>query len=336
MPWFDAHLDLAYLEARGRDMRGPLDPAAGPHPPASVTLGSLAEGSVEACLATIFTEPVPAARAADEPGITYRAGDAESAAAAGHAQLAIYDEWQRAGRARRFGEPGPGLAIGILVEGADPIRGPRELAWWKGRGVVAIGLTWARGSRYAAGNAAPAFFGERGLTGLGREMVAEMDRLGLVHDLSHLSRRATDELLALTDGRVMASHSNVARLVEADNERHLRDEVIEDIARRGGIIGLNLFSAFLEPGISPARPRRASLAACIRHVERIAELAGDRSHIGLGSDMDGGFSAALLPDGIDRPADLGKLLAPLRAAGWTEPDLEAFSWGNWARFWGLA
>lgn len=317
-------------------MPGPLDPAAGPHPPASITLGSLAEGGVEACLATIFTEAVPAARAADEPGVTYIAGDAESAAAAGHAQLAIYDEWQRTGRARRFGEPGPGLAIGILVEGADPIRGPHELAWWKGRGVVAIGLTWARGSRYAAGNAAPAFSGERGLTGLGREMVAEMDRLGLVHDLSHLSRRATDELLALTDGRVMASHSNVARLVDADNERHLRDEVIEDIARRGGIIGLNLFSAFLEPGISPARPRRASPAACFRHVERIGELAGDRSHIGLGSDMDGGFSAALLPEGIDRPADLAKLLDVFRAAGWTEPDLEAFSWGNWARFWGLA
>lgn len=360
LPWFDAHLDLAYLAVNGRDMLAPLDPAAGPHPPAAVTLPALVTGHVRLALATIYTEPL----LADAPPATeaqqYRVGEWDRAHAVGRAQLEVYLTWRDLGHVaidlpRVFradpgvgqvrggmgvaelvpptlderlakAAPGAGLHIGILMENADPIRSPDELAWWKDRGVCAIGLAWARSSRYAGGNTTT-----DGLTPAGRDLVREMDRLGVVHDIAHLSDRALDDLLHATDRRVMASHSNCRALLDGTNQRHLTDETIREIARRGGVIGLNLYSRFLCKDQAP--DARASLDDCIRHLEHIRDLTGQSRCIGLGSDMDGGFSAAALPIGIDRPADLGKLADALSARGWTDDDIAGFAWKNWARFW---
>ena len=68
--------------------------------------------------------------------------------------------------------------------------------------------------------------------------------------------------------------------------------------------------------------------------ERVVDLHGHTRGVGLGSDMDGGFSAAALPQGIDTPRDLKKLANALSARGWTEERVDAFAWGNWARFFG--
>jgi membrane dipeptidase len=338
--WFDAHLDLAYMEAAGRDMTVDPDVAGGPDLPGAVTLPSLSEGRVRACLGTVFIEPD-----GTPESIAYPTGDAETAHRVGWHQVEIYRRWEREGRAalRRFGAAkAAGLApdrlnIGILVEGADPIRTPAELPQWVEAGVVAVGLAWAKASRYAGGNVT-----RMGLTSLGREMVGELDRLGVVHDASHLSDAAFEELCGLTSRPIIASHSNLRALVHdgrADEEgvpafqRHLRDEQIREIARRGGVIGVNVFSPFLIRG--GTRERRATVWEWCDHVERVCALVGDRRHVGLGTDMDGGFSASRLPEGVNRPVDLGKLLEGLRARGFTDADLEAFAWGNWARFWGL-
>ena len=72
-----------------------------------------------------------------------------------------------------------------------------------------------------------------------------MDALGVVHDLSHLSDVSMDQLLELTDRPVIASHSNCRALLPGDDMRHLRDESIREIARRGGVIGLNLCRNFI-------------------------------------------------------------------------------------------
>jgi membrane dipeptidase len=334
--WFDAHLDLACLALRGREVTAPLDPDAPPHPPAAVTLPALAEGGVTDCLATIFTEALGPGDEPSHPSSAYPAGDAEAAHEAGRRQLACYDTWREQGLVEFFG-PGQGrhakpahqkLRMGILIEAADPIRTPDELPWWQERGVVAVGMAWWRSSRYAGGNGT-----EEGLTGLGRALAGAMDELGIVHDLSHLSQRATDELLALTDRPVIASHSNCRALVDGENQRHLSDDVIAEVGRRGGVIGLNLCSPFLVPG--GAEEVRATIDQCLDHVERICGIQGNRHGVGLGSDMDGGFSAAKLPEGIDRPAGLERLAEGLSARGWPPRDVDAFRHGNWARFWGL-
>lgn len=312
-----------------------LATCGGPDLPAAVTLPSLREGRVRAALATIFTE----ADGKDAP-IAYPSGDAEAAHRAGVAQLRVYEEWAKAGEATVGGGSKREVALrfGILIEGADPIRSPDELAWWKERGVVAIGLAWAKASRYAGGNAT-----ELGLTDLGGALVKEMDRLGVVHDVSHLSDAALGELLRATDRPLIASHSNCRAIITSSPvagslnwpaqgmiQRHLTDDSIREIVRRGGIIGLNLFSPFLIPG--GVRDRRATIVEAVAHVEWVCDLAGDRVHVGLGSDMDGGFSAAKMPEGIDRPADLMRLSEALAARGWSGREIEGFAGGNWRRF----
>lgn len=340
--FFDAHLDLAYLGLLGRDMAAPAETQQVPDPPAAVTFPSLAEGGVRACLGTIFTEADGA-----DAAISYPAPDIEAALAAGLTQLEWYHEWMEAGwiaplTASGLAEltapnraPAPAtdspLMVGILIEGADPIRDPEDVEWWRRYGVVAVGMAWWKPSRYAGGNGT-----DIGLTGRGRALAQALDAAGIVHDLSHLSQRATDDLLAFTDtpGGLIASHSNVRSLVDGVNQRHLADDTIREIGRRGGIVGINLVSHFLRagPGRKEGGPRATIQHVC-DHIEKVCQLMGHRAGVGLGTDMDGGFPASWLPEGIDRVADLTRILEALRARGWSQREIDGFAFGNWARFW---
>lgn len=336
--WFDAHLDLAFLAETGRDMHVDPDVSRGRYQPAAVTLPSLAEGRVRRVLATVFTEAVPDSTSPDaETGaFAYPAGKVDAAYVAGMRQLRLYHAWHeagvidlptRAGIGSRGG--GPRLRVGVLIENADPISSPDELGMWVEGGVVAIGLAWGLPGRYASGNTVASGEPGSGLTAAGRELVARMDELGVVHDASHLNDRSLDELFAATDRLVIASHSNCRTLLEGGNQRHLPDEAIREIVRRGGVVGLNLCSTFLSD--AAGKTGRATIDDAVRHVEYVCEIAGDRAHVGLGSDMDGGFTAARLPEGINRPRDLEKLAALLCDRGWSDHDVEGFARGNWLR-----
>jgi len=369
--WFDAHLDLAYVAVRGRDLTQPLSALTptneGPDPPAAVTLPALADGSVRFALGTIFTEVLPGDHAGAPGPEQYREGDTDGAYRRGRAQLEVYLSLAERGHlhldlagafrtAPGVGQvrggmgvsevvpPPPdaaaarlartsGLHIGILMENADPIRGPEDVAWWAERGVCAVGLAWARPSRYAMGNASDPVL-RTGLTPAGLELVAAIDRCGLLHDASHLSDRALDQLFDMTPGRIIASHSNCRALLAPRGDprnwqRHLTDRAIREIARRGGVIGLNLYSSFLTLG--GASDRRATVDEALAHIERICELTGSHEHVGLGSDMDGGFSSHRLPQGIDRPLDLRRLSEGLTRRGWTREQVDGFAWRNWCR-----
>lgn len=354
-PWFDAHLDLAYLAVASRDMTQPLESVQQRDATASVTLPALAEGGVRFALGTIFTE----VGGTGPEG--YPTGDVERAFAVGRAQLEVYLTWRDRGLITldRFkamkNTPGtgeirggmgvanlvpfslgrrlarlpkqPALHLGILMENADPIRSPEDLAWWKERGVVAIGMSWAKSSRYAGGNST-----DDGLSDLGRALVREMDRLGIVHDASHLSDRAFTDLCEATDKRIIASHSNARALLgDPKNQRHLTDAQIREIVRRGGIIGLNLFARFIHASV--LETGRPSVDQAVAHIEHICELAGDRAHVGLGSDMDGGFGADRLPEGINAPRDLRRIVDALSAAprNWSDAEILGFVCGNWMR-----
>lgn len=343
LTFFDAHLDLAYLAVNGRNMLADLDSCGGPHLPASCTLPALRSGGIRACLGTIFTE----AGGSGPEG--YRPEDVEEAHAAGAAQIAVYLHWADQSLIKLPGRPASPedttpqtqsprpapsdepLRLGILVECADPIRSPDELPWWQERGVIAIGLAWARGSRYAAGNSEPSCSSDHGLTDLGRAMVDQMDALGIVHDLSHLSQRATDELLAHTDAPVVATHSNCRALLDGHSQRHLTDQTIREISRRKGIVGLNLFAPFIRHDLGD--DERPTISDAVRHVEHVCSIMGHRRGVGLGSDLDGGFSARRLPVGIDTPADFAKVLQTLASRGWSEAEIKGFAHDNWANFW---
>jgi membrane dipeptidase len=303
--WVDGHLDLAMLGVNGRDLRQPLPPGA----EQCVSFPALAAGGVRVALGTIFTE------LGGDPAVekvAYRdEGDLEGAHRAGLVQLAWYEAMEAAGAIaivrtrgdleRALRGEGP-LGVVILMECADPIRSPDEAAWWHARGLRVVGLSWARGSRYAGGNARAG-----GLAPIGRRMVEALDALGILHDASHLSRAAFDDLLSATGRRVIATHSNAAALLP-ENERHLTDAQMQAIAARDGWIGLNLYGRFLADG------RRATLADCVNHVMHAARIVGAH-RVGMGSDLDGGFGCAQLPEEIQSPTQYARLLPALADAG---------------------
>ena len=165
-------------------------------------------------------------------------------------------------------------------------------------------MSWGHGSRYSGGNARPG-----GLTPVGRRLVEALDSCGILHDASHLSRAAFDDLLAATDARVIASHSNAQALLP-ESERHITDAQIAAIRDRDGWIGLNLYGRFL------AHERRATIADGVAHTMHVARLAG-ADRVGLGSDLDGGFGREAYPVEIRSTHDYPKLLAALETAGFT-------------------
>ncbi len=239
-------------------------------------------------------------------------------------QMEFYEQLEREGeisiiRGKAEVEVGLSPRALILMEGADPIRSPDEVADWHARGLRMLGLSWASGSRYAGGN------GDGGpLTAIGREMIDALDAHGVIHDASHLSDAAFESVLSCARGRIVASHSNCRALLEP-TQRHLHDDQIRAIAERGGVIGLNLYGKFLANG------RRATLDDCLNHVEHVASVAGRRDVVGLGSDMDGGFQPCDLPEGLDHPAKLGALADGLGSRGWSAAEIEGFASGNWLR-----
>ncbi len=321
MKWIDGHLDLAYLALLGRDLTVPCpDPLEG-----CVSLPALREGNVEVIFATIFTEP----GGTDAHGLAAYGGidDVGGAEAAGRRQLEIYRRLEAAGELRFIctrddldaaGSVAPGIVL--LMEGADPIRDPEQVPQWFADGLRIVGMTWAAGTRYAGGNQR---LGP--LTPLGADLVRAMDECGMIHDASHLSDEALTGLLELTRGPVIATHSNCRALVGL-SQRHLRDDQVRAIAERGGVIGLNLFSKFLVP------EGRATIADCVAHVQRLADLMGHRRGVALGTDMDGGFGPGELPVELDHPRKLDSLADALGTAGWSDQDVEGFAHGNWRRF----
>ncbi|MEL7483709.1 MAG: membrane dipeptidase, partial [Planctomycetota bacterium] len=319
-PIFDAHLDLAYLAELGRDLTQPLDTldqSADPHAPAAVTLPELQIANVRRCLGTIFTEASTNPDGKYAP-VSYPPGDATAAYFKGINQLNRYHTWARDGLIEFFsgatdaadepnsqsGEPGGSKAaiqLGVLVECADPVISPHDLSFWAARGVVAVGLTWVHQSRYAGGNAT-----DTGLTDLGRELIQEMIRLDIALDLSHLSQRATMDALDFTDVRVCASHSNCRALLGDRNkegwQRHIDDDSIAAVCARGGVIGLNLYRGFIKLGLGETD--RPTISDAVDHIDHVCQIAGSARHSGIGSDLDGGFGATSLPQGIERATHL--------------------------------
>ena len=325
--WLDGHLDLAYMALDRHPERRTLSAEEDPQQ-AAITLPSLARGRVRCCLATIFT----AAHEPDDPCGYGDHEDRDGAHRAGMRQLELYEAWDNAGLVRILrnrdeldacmqSEDGP-LGIVLLMECADPIRSPEEVALWAARGVRMVGMSWAHGSRYSGGNQRAG-----GLTTEGRELVGALDDSGVAHDASHLSDESLDDLLDVARGPIASSHSNARELLPegAGAIRHLRRDHAEAIAERGGIAGINLYGRFL------TRNARAQLQDVIDHIQCLADVFG-RGRIGLGSDADGGFTPQELPRTLERPEDYPRICRALADEGWTEDELDSFRSGAWHRF----
>ncbi|MGD0389516.1 MAG: membrane dipeptidase, partial [Tepidisphaeraceae bacterium] len=319
----DAHLDLAYNAVRGRPVHLPAHQQK-PDEDGIPTVGlpDLRDGGVGLICATIFCQP----RYDDKPG--YQTPDEAHAAAL--TQLHWYQSQQSAGTMRILQRPADfsrrvsATQAILLMEGADPLRDETDVRNFFESGLGIVGLTWKEGTRYAGGNAHPG-----PLTRDGAAMVKTLDRLGIIHDLSHLADEAFWQLLALSSAPVMASHSNCRSIVPG--ERQLSDEMIRAIASRGGMIGINFFDRFLVPPQEQTK-RRATLGDVTNHVKHICDIAGSAAHVGLGTDMDGGLGRNEIPVEIETSADLIRVADALAAAGFGDQDVAAIMGKNWLQF----
>ncbi|MEM9016226.1 MAG: membrane dipeptidase [Verrucomicrobiota bacterium] len=216
----------------------------------------------------------------------------------------------------------------LSLEGADSIVKIDYLERAYASGLRALGPAHYGKGRYAMGHDQTGGFPESG-----RELLRKMDELGIILDVTHLSDECFFEALDLFEGTIWASHSNCRAIV--DDPRQFNDEQIRLLIDRGGVIG-SVFDAWMMiPGwkrrISTPESAGVTIAHIAEHIDHICQLAGNTEHVGLGSDLDGGFGKEQGPLDLDSIADLQKLDPILRSRGFSESDLSAFFHGNFLR-----
>lgn len=349
----DGHEDIAMSVLDGRDFTVSVTSTRareGELPEkgiCSLALPELLAGGVGLVFGTLFTLPSSARPSDISSALHYSYHTPDQAHYQALAQLEVYrelaqrddvslvqtrrdlhrlhDRWRHHAASGRTTTPHVGIVL--LMEGGDPIRVPDEAAWWYAEGVRMVGPAW-QATRYCGGTRQPG-----PLTPLGRVLMPEMARAGLVLDVSHMAEESFWQALDLFDGPVIASHSNCRALAPLSNaDRHLSDEMIRALIERDAVIGMVLYNAFLTPDYQKGHPKdRVGIDAVLRHIDHICQLAGSVRHVAIGSDMDGGFGSEGLPRELDSVADLSLVGAALRGAGYSAADTAAIMGGNWLR-----
>ncbi len=185
-------------------------------------------------------------------------------------------------------------------------------------GVRCLSLTWNQRNLLADGIGESATRG--GLTETGVAVVKEMNRLGMIVDVSHLSEAGFWHLMEISKKPLIASHSNARALCE--HKRNLSDDQIRHLARRGGVVGITFATAFLDREVA-----RANLERVIDHVEYVANLVGV-DHVGIGSDFDG---IDATPAGLSDVTSLPVLSRGLLRRGFSEEQVHKIMGGNHLR-----
>ncbi|WP_420454648.1 dipeptidase [Rubrivirga sp.] len=204
-------------------------------------------------------------------------------------------------------------AILLGLEGGHALQGsPDVLRLLAANGIRYVTLTHSNTNSFADAATDAARWG--GLSDLGRELVTEMNRLGVLVDLSHVSDSTFEDALAVTRAPVILSHSSCRAL--HDHVRNASDDMLRALADNGGVVMINFFADYLGPG--------ATLATALDHVEHAVRVAGV-DHVGLGSDFDG---VPALPDGLGDVTRLPWITHGLLERGVSEADVRKILGGN--------
>jgi membrane dipeptidase len=344
----DAHLDLSMNAIEwNRDLSRPIDeirereqsltdrPDRGR---GTVSFDEMRRGGVGLCVATQIARYV--ARGNSLPGWH----SPEQAWAMTQAQLAWYRAMEERNQLRQVRDTeglerhlalwrgsGEGQPIGYVLslEGADSIVTPAHLERAYASGLRAVGPAHYGPGVYAQGTNATGDMGRRG-----RELLREMERLGLILDITHLCDESLRDALDHFRGPLWASHSNCRALVP--HNRQLSDDHIRELVRRGAVIGVAFDAWMLVPGWvrgeSTPQATGTSLATVVDHIDHICQLAGNARHCGIGSDLDGGFGREQCPHDVATIADLARLPDLLRARGYSAEDVALITHGNVVNF----
>jgi len=348
----DAHLDLAMNALEwNRDLRRPVpqirerekerlavleekpDRGRG-----TVSLPAMRRGSVGLCVATQIARYV-------KPGNELPGWHSpQQAWAMTQGQLAWYRAMEEAGEMvqirnseeleRHLGQwenPTENSPIGYILslEGADSLITPEHLERSWEDGLRAIGPAHYGPGTYAQGTNASGGIGARG-----RELLKQIERLNLILDATHLCDDSFRETMDCYGGPVWASHSNCRALVP--DERQFTDDQIKELVDRGAVIGMPLDAWMMVPGWvrgeSTPEQTGVTLEWMIDHIDHICQLAGNSLHVGIGSDLDGGFGKEQCPADLETIADLQKIPDLLENRGYGKQDVQNILHENWIRF----
>ncbi len=344
----DGHEDIAYNALRfGRDYRVSVAEkrraeAGTDHPNGIATVG-LPEsmlGRVAVVCATIFTAPDSGSNRmlADSPRYKTPAEAYQLGTRQWEYYQRLTDETDRVQWVRTLAEldavletwkPGTEIAdhrqgLVLLMENADPIVEPKQFEEWYERGVRIVGPAWT-GTRYCGGTGMPG-----PLTDLGRDLLEVMAGFNAILDLSHMAEESFLEAVDRYPGVVIASHSNPRHF--RDTDRHLTDDMILRLAERDGVMGIVPYNNFLSDDWKKGNPRSdVPFSLVLDAMDYVCQLTGSATHVGIGTDFDGGFGVENIPAGMDTITDLWKVGEGLRERGYVEADIEAILGGNMLR-----
>jgi membrane dipeptidase len=345
---FDGHLDLAmnalewnrdlrwFIEEIRRSEEGMTDKPD--RAKGTVSFPSMRKGNVGICVATQIARYV-------KPGNKIPGWKSpEQAWAQTQGQLAWYKAMEESGEMigirsridlinhlRIWENPPENSAIGYILslEGADSIISMNHLEKAFDYGLRAIGP-----AHYGPGTYAHGTDSDGGIGLKGRELLKEMERLGIILDATHLCDKSFRETLDIFHGPVWASHNNCRIFVH--HNRQFTDSQITELAARDAVIGVALDAWMLVPdwvgGISDPKKQDVSLSLVINNIDHICQLTGNSKYAGIGSDLDGAFGKEQSPYDIDTIADLQKIPDMLSAIGYSDPDIQNIMCKNWIRF----
>jgi membrane dipeptidase len=217
----------------------------------------------------------------------------------------------------------------LSLEGADSLITLKHLERAHEQGLRAVGPAHYGPGIYAQGTDSAG-----GLSPRGRELLAEMQRLNMILDVTHLTDECFWEALKIYSGPIWASHHNCRALTP--HQRQLADEQIRALIERDAVIGVAMDGWMLVAdwvrGQTTPESRNLRLERALDHTDHICQLAGNALHIGLGSDLDGGFGREQTPCDVETIADLGRLPNLIIQRGGSEEDARNFAHGNFMRF----
>ncbi len=346
---FDAHLDLAMnalewnrdlttsvVEIRKREEGMKDKPDRGKN---TVSLDALRKGNIGLCVATQIarfskkTNPLPGWNSPQQ------------AWAQTQGQLAWYREMEAIGEMTQITnriqlddhidlwnqDSAMKKPIGYILslEGADSIVSFEHLEKSYEQGLRAIGPAHYGPGTYAFGTNSIGSIGTKG-----KDLLKEIERLHIILDATHLCDQSFWETMKVYNGPVWASHNNCRTLV--DHNRQFSDEQIKELINRKAVIGMALDAWMMVPkwerGQSSPATMGVTLDTMIDHMDHICQLAGNSLHVGIGTDLDGGFGKEQCPADIDTIADLQKVPELLMTRGYTQEDIGNIMHGNFLRF----
>ncbi len=219
------------------------------------------------------------------------------------------------------------LPIGYILslEGADSIVTLKHLERSYADGLRALGPAHYGPGRYAHGTDA-----EGPLPAAGKDLLKEMQRLGIILDATHLCDECFWDAMKIYNGPVWASHQNCRVL--APWNRQFADDQIKAIIERGGVLGMAFDAIMMVPGWVHLKSKPSDFQLKIEricdHIDHICQIAGNAKHVGIGTDLDGGFGNEQTPMDLDTIADLQTIPGLLDRRGYSKADIEGIMAGN--------